>query len=509
MSPAGAAMNLVPNPLEMLGEAAGKAVAEGWTGLMLTLWDTGLWLLRLVLSLLHNFLTPDLSQHGPGREVYAYSFWMAAVLMVIMLMIQLGVTAFRRDGKSLARVLIGAAQFVIVWFCWIAYGVTIVAACGGLTDALMRALLQVDAWQDWQPLAVSTEDISNATVATVLGILGIFLVLAAIGHLLVYLVRAAALLVLVATGPISAAGLVSEFGRSWFWKSLRWFHAAAFTPVVMVLVLGLGVKLSNGVAHGLTNSTAQAVGTAVPSVLLICVSMIAPLSLFKLLAFVEPGTPSGAALRAGLSAQGGLQGLLSGNTSSSTGTSGAAAVGSNGRSAGESAGEDATSERFNKGTQAALSGLGAVGTGLAAGLGAVETVGSKGAAVGADLTNQMGVGNTSYHPDFSGLHDPPRRAGSNGSTSGSGRGPGGGGGDESDHTDGPASPGPPPTEPVAATQASLPPAPSRTASNTGPSSQPGAGGAQGRGGAGPGKGGPSGGGTSGAAGAASKVPPPA
>ncbi|WP_169834733.1 type IV secretion system protein [Nocardioides dokdonensis] len=101
-------------------------------------------------------------------------------------------------------------------------------------------------WPDWDPLGgLGVDDITEAGVATALAFLGIFLWLAAIGHVLVYLARAASLLVLVATGPLAAAGLVSDFTRSWFWKSLRWFHAAAFTPVLMVMVLGIGVQFAN------------------------------------------------------------------------------------------------------------------------------------------------------------------------------------------------------------------------------------------------------------------------
>ena len=70
--------------------------------------------------------------------------------------------------------------------------------------------------------------------------MGLLLWLAAIGHLLVMITRAGALIVLAAMTPVAAAGLVGEAGRAWFWKSLRWFHAAAFTPVLMVLMLGVG-----------------------------------------------------------------------------------------------------------------------------------------------------------------------------------------------------------------------------------------------------------------------------
>ena len=215
---------------------------------MLSFWSAGLWLLRFVLELVDAFLTPDLAESGPGATVYRTTFWVAATLVLFMAMVQFGVAAFRRDGQSLARVAVGTAQFLMVWVAWLTYAVAVLAACGGLTRAVMKATMGVDAWSQWQPWAAfSTKDVTDAAVATVLGIMGLFLVLAAIGHLLVMLTRAGALLVLAATTPIAAAGLVSDAGRSWFWKSLRWFHAAAFTPVLMALVMGVGIQLTTGV----------------------------------------------------------------------------------------------------------------------------------------------------------------------------------------------------------------------------------------------------------------------
>jgi hypothetical protein len=302
------------NPFAYLGSAAGKVVADGWTAAMLGLWNAGLWLLKLVLSIVDAFTVPDLREGGPGAQVYQMTFWIAGALMLLLAMVQLGLTAARRDGKSMARVLVGTGQFVMVWAGWIALAVLIVAACGGLTRALMSKLLHIDKWAKFDPLGtqISTKDISDGTVATVLGFMGIFMVFAAIGHLLVMLTRAGALMVLAATTPIAAGGLVSDAGQSWFWKSLRWFIAAAFTPVVMILVLGIGVQMTSGVATGMTDSLQKAIGTAVPGVVLICIGCFSPLALFKLLAFVDPGTSSGSALRAGLAAQGGLSGLLGG-----------------------------------------------------------------------------------------------------------------------------------------------------------------------------------------------------
>jgi hypothetical protein len=231
-------------------------------------------------------------------------------------------------------------------------------------------------------------------VATVLGLMGLFLWLAAIAHLLVMITRSAALIVLAAVTPIAAAGLVSEAGRAWSWKSLRWFIAAAFAPASMVLVLGIGVQITTGVANGLTNKIEQAIGTALPGVILILIASVAPAALFKLLAFVDPNTSSGAALRIGLAEAGGLRGLLSNGAADGGGGS---AVGADGRSEGEAASEDSTNSRLSQAQSGLLRSFGgAMGTAVSL----VQGIGLRATAIGSDLTNQMGVGHLSYYPDI-------------------------------------------------------------------------------------------------------------
>ena len=86
---------------------------------------------------------------------------------------------------------------------------------------------------------------------------------------------------LAATTPIAAAGLIGDAGRAWFWKSLRWFHAAAFAPVVMVLVFGLANQFTTGIATGLGKDF-SAIGTSVVGVVLILISVFSPLALFRI-----------------------------------------------------------------------------------------------------------------------------------------------------------------------------------------------------------------------------------
>ena len=69
------------------------------------------------------------------------------------------------------------------------------------------------------------------------------------------------------------------------------------------------------------------------------------------------------------------------------------------------------------------SAVGGLAGAAAAGIGLMRTLGSTGAAIGSDLTNQMGVGHPGYVPDFSAwatTDDPTSTTASSGTTAGSG-----------------------------------------------------------------------------------------
>lgn len=388
------------DPFSKLASTAAQIVTDAWTAMWLSVWNAGLWLLRLILQWMDAWLVPDLSADGPAHDLYQVTFWIAGVMVMILLVVQIGIAAGRRDGKGLARAGIGLAQFAVITGAWVGYTVLVTAAVGGLTRAVMESLLGVTSWNSWQPwTSFDTKQVTDAGLATVLGFLGLFMWIAAIGHLLVILARDAALMVLVATGPIAAAGLVNETTRAWFWKAFRWFHAAVVTPLLVVVVTGVGMKFAEGVAAGKAGTVEASVGTIVPAAALICIAVFSPVALFKLLAFVDPGTASGASMRAGMQATGGLQGLLAGKPAA-TASDDTAAKSSGGQSVGEASADAATTARVAGAVQQAGSFLGPVGFGLAAGLGAMARVGTVGTSVLTDLTNQEGVGHNTYQPDY-------------------------------------------------------------------------------------------------------------
>ena len=261
-------------------------------------------------------------------------------------------------------------------------GAALTAATAGLTQGILQVALgvpsfaKVDLLRSWQP-----RDGVDAAVATVLGICGVLLVFAAIGYLLIMLVRAGALVILMATSPISAAGLLSEGTRAWFWKSLRWFVAALMIAPLSALVLGVGKKLTDGVLSGAGASTEAAVGQAVIGTVLVVISAFCPLILFRLLAFVDPGTSSGASFRASLDAAGGIAGLLGGGAGSAGGSGAATAQSGEGTSQGEANAGGATQSRL----ATAMGAFGAAAQGL-------SSAGQATATYSADILGAAGVG---------------------------------------------------------------------------------------------------------------------
>lgn len=86
-----------------------------------------------------------------------------------------------------------------------------------------------------------------------------------------------------------------------------------------------------------------------------------------------------------------------------------------GRSQGEAASEDATDTRLQHAQAGLLRTVGGAAGGAAAStLGTLYLLGSRATAIGSDLTNQMGVGHMSYHPDLS--RDRSRTGGSTANT---------------------------------------------------------------------------------------------
>jgi type IV secretion system protein TrbL len=451
------------NPMHWLGDAASAAVGDVWQAAMTGLWSAALWLLQLAFKIIDAFTTPDLSAQGPMGAVLPTTLWIGATLAGVMMFVQLTMALVRRDGQSIGRLLIGIGQFGLVWIGYLGLAAGFVTAAAGLQKGILEQMLNVDNLSSVPLTANFPTDISDVTLATVLGVLSILIVIpAAFFYVLIMFVREAALIILVATAPISAGGLISDVGKVWFWKTLRWFFSCLLISPMAALLLGIGVKIGAGIITGtppsaaqlatctalpgfahsdcLKNlndsaSTASQAGMAVIGCIIIAIGACCPLILFRLLAFVEPGTASGAALRQSWSDAGGMSGVMSGGTQSSA-SSAATQSSSDGRSGGESGAESQTQSRLS-------AAMGAFGTGMQV----ATSIAHKAADIGSDILGQAGVGSHGYSMTPTDERSSRRSASSSngpsdsgGNDSGSTSGGGSGGG--APLPEPPASPGP-------------------------------------------------------------------
>ena len=426
------------NPLHWLGSAALGAATDTWKAAMIGLWTAGVWLLQLAFKLIDAFTTPDVSATGPLAAVLPTTLWLGLFVVSITMALQLAVAVVRRDGKSLGRIVIGVCQFGVVWVGYLAVAGLLIAAASGLTTGLLSSMLHIPSWSAYAGSNTWPRQLDDTAAASVLGLSSLFLLIpASFAYVLIMLVREASLILLLATAPIAAAGLVNDTTKVWFWKTLRWFLASLLIAPAAALILGVGTFLSNGVISGAGTNTVAAAGTAVVGCVLVMIGALCPMTLFKLLAFVDPGTGSGAAMRQSMTDAGGLGGLLGGGKSASSGAgSGAAtATSGGGQSQGEASAQAQSASRMSK-TFGAM--LGPIGTGI----GMATSMAARAADLTSDVLGQAGVGDPGYSMSFAdnASRNRPSASGSSSGGSGSG-GSGSGGSDTPPSGGGPAGPG--------------------------------------------------------------------
>ena len=97
------------------------------------------------------------------------------VVVGIMFLVQLALVLVRRDGKTLGQLLLGTVQFGAVWLGYLGIASAAVTAASGLARGILRAMLHVDGFSALDLSRSMPRAISDATVATVLGVVGLLL----------------------------------------------------------------------------------------------------------------------------------------------------------------------------------------------------------------------------------------------------------------------------------------------------------------------------------------------
>jgi len=225
---------------------------------------------------------------------------------VLLSFVQLGKAAMS-GGGGLLQLFKGIAQYMIVTAAALGILTTLVSAADAAARGILAAGLDADSWHGISAANAPWQNAVHGVSGAGLGLIALLGVLpAAIGLVVAALVRQASILVIAATIPILAAGLVAEATARWFWTGLRWMFALIMLTPAVAIVISIGFRLaasasaSAGAGPASSDAGQQAV-TAFVGAAVLLISVFCPLALFKLFAFMDPGTPSGHSLRTSLS----------------------------------------------------------------------------------------------------------------------------------------------------------------------------------------------------------------
>jgi hypothetical protein len=295
--------------------------------LMKAIWAAAMWLLRTAFSLMDSVggfrdgstLVDAAGHPSPAAPFYALwptLTWIGGAVAVGLFLWQLTL-AMLRGGAGFWRAASGPVAYGVATALTLGVVGALVGAAEGLTVLLLQRGLAAENFRtilDHPSLGFSDNPELDSSIdasarALLLGMIALFGVLpAAIGFLLQMLFRQAVIIVLVATVPITAAGLLANTTATWFWRSLRWMLAAVLMKPALALVLVVGVNMLSG---------PTGVGGLFAGAGVLLISLFCPLALFRLLAFVERGPhlvradrPGSAAL--GMASPGALVGSTSG-----------------------------------------------------------------------------------------------------------------------------------------------------------------------------------------------------
>ncbi|GAB3289005.1 hypothetical protein [Parasphingorhabdus pacifica] len=287
-------------PFDDIGSSIGgklkELVASAFESAMQALWDASLFILREAFKVADQFsvFTVD-TRTGPISVLWPMMLWVSGVLALGLFFWQLTMTSLR-GGRGFMRLVGGPIQYGIALAVTVSLVGSFLVAADGLTDGILEYGLQSSNFQDALQHTAFADGAVDGVKAVVLGICAFVGVIpAGIGYVLEMLFREAAIYVLVATIPITAAGLLANVSKPWFWKAVRWILACIAMKPVLALTLVLGVAIAGG-SKGLSGLLAG-VGVLI-------ISLLIPFVLFRLFAFVDPNSDAGAAFRDALSSAG-------------------------------------------------------------------------------------------------------------------------------------------------------------------------------------------------------------
>ncbi|WP_238009380.1 hypothetical protein KZZ52_27685 [Dactylosporangium sp. AC04546] len=282
---------LIWTPWGAAADAAKDAAQNFFDSLMTAVYGMMVDLLTGTFRLLNTHSVVADLLGGSVGSVTEVTMYVAVTIAGVLTIVQIGRGVIRPDG-GFGRLLGGIPEY----FAACSIGVWVVIRLDGAGTQIGNRILEAggitNGWLGVGDRVKSWAEVGDEASAVLLGVLGLTMLLpAALLYAAGWLAKQVVLPVGACLLPIMAAGRLSEFGRAWLPGLARVLGAASLGPGGSALLLVIGFTFMNA-----GDGENQAVRMFIGSIVLVA-SPLAPLGIYRMLAFVDPATPSGAATR--------------------------------------------------------------------------------------------------------------------------------------------------------------------------------------------------------------------
>ncbi|MFF2611738.1 hypothetical protein [Kitasatospora sp. NPDC058046] len=225
----------------LAGDAAGKVAGSAWESICKNFADSATELLKTFATAFVKIPPVDLASNGI-RSVYAISLGIAGLVACLLVIVQVIRTVITHDGRPLATAAVGIGKAVLAFMLTLIVASTALVASDELTKYIVdNSLGGEKALSDKIAKLVSYTPGTAASLLLIIAIIGILLTLVLWFEMLL---RNAAIAVLIATSPISAAGQVSDSTKSWWSKLVSSTVQLIILKPIIALVFALGFNVA-------------------------------------------------------------------------------------------------------------------------------------------------------------------------------------------------------------------------------------------------------------------------
>ena len=280
-------------PSDLVGGVIGGVASSAWESVCQSFADAAVTMLKGFAAAFAVFPNVDLTSDGV-RSVYGVSLGIAGVVATLLLFLQIARTVITHDGNALAQGFVGIGKAVLAFMLTLTVASTGLVAADALTVFIINQTFgNTEGLTTKLTTLFEFSNTNSPALVLLLAVIGILLVGVLWFELLL---RNAAVAVLIASSPISAAGMASEATKGW-WSML-------VSATTRLIILKPVIALVFAVGFGITGNETKDIGALLAGMLILLLAALAWPAIARFFTFTQAhsGGASGLAAVLGFAA---------------------------------------------------------------------------------------------------------------------------------------------------------------------------------------------------------------